>query len=263
MDATAAARLGRTDDVDGLAVYEMNRGATRSVVCVHGGLDRATSFSRLARRLPDTHLVAYDRRGYQGSRPLGPGTLLDHATDLAHVVAERAPGAVVLGHSFGGLVALVAGVLNPGQFTGIVCYESPVPWLVPRPHSSAPDPSDPAGEAERFFQRVVSKEAWQRLRPDERESRHLDGPALVSDLLILGDSRPPVDLATLRIPALYAFGDGPAERYYERLATELEATGANVRHRHVPGVGHGIHLSHPQMLADLLRGYLDPQVTVV
>jgi pimeloyl-ACP methyl ester carboxylesterase len=90
----------------------------------------------------------------------------------------------------------------------------------------------------------------------------LDGPALVSDLLILADSRPPVDLATLRIPALYAFGDGPAERYYERLATELEATGANVRHRHVPGVGHGIHLSHPQRLADLLSGNLDPQVTV-
>jgi pimeloyl-ACP methyl ester carboxylesterase len=33
------------------------------VVLVHGSLDRAASFSRVIRRLPDWGVVAYDRRG--------------------------------------------------------------------------------------------------------------------------------------------------------------------------------------------------------
>ena len=42
-----------------------------TVVLVHGSLDRAESFRRVMRRLPEFGIVAYDRRGYQGSRGAG------------------------------------------------------------------------------------------------------------------------------------------------------------------------------------------------
>ena len=60
------------------------------VVLVHGSLDRAASFRRVARRLPDLELLTYDRRGYQGSRgePGDPApTLGTHVEDLLGIVA--------------------------------------------------------------------------------------------------------------------------------------------------------------------------------
>ncbi len=256
MTEEAPVRLGRVEDLRGLALYELRvEEPERRVICVHGGLDRATSFSRVARRLGRSHVLAYDRRGYQGSRPLGPGTLLQHAEDLALVARERAPGAIIVGHSFGGLVALVASVLYPENISGVLCYESPVPWLVARPQASAPDVSDPAGEAERFFRRVVSSPAWERLSEAEQDSRHHDGPALVSDLSVLSDPEVVVDLSRSQIATLYAFGDGPSEPYYWRLAEALKVKNSLFGHQHVSGVGHGIHLSHPQTLADLVFSF--------
>ncbi len=206
-------------------------------------------------------VLAYDRRGYQGSRALGAGTLDEHADDLAMVIGERTQRAWVVGHSFGGLVAMVAALRHPGLFRGALCYESPVPWITPRPHSSAPDPNDPAGEVERFFRRVVSAEAWERLSEQERQSRRFDGPALVSDLGELTDRRERVRLGEMTTPVIYAFGDGPAQAYYERLASGLESSGGTYSRRLVPGVGHGIHLSHPQTLADLVGDLMSSDAT--
>ena len=42
-----------------------------TVVFVHGSLDRGDSFRRAMRRLPEFTTLAYDRRGYQGSRAGG------------------------------------------------------------------------------------------------------------------------------------------------------------------------------------------------
>ena len=61
---------------------------------VHGSLDRAESFRRVMRRLPELHIVAYDRRGYQGSREAGVVGLAGHIADLVDIVSEvRARGA--------------------------------------------------------------------------------------------------------------------------------------------------------------------------
>ena len=52
-----------------------------AVILVHGSLDRAESFRRVMRRLPDVAIVAYDRRGYQGSRAAGVVDLGGHVAD--------------------------------------------------------------------------------------------------------------------------------------------------------------------------------------
>src|SRR5271168_5306838 len=95
------------------------------VVLVHGSLDRSASFGRVLRRLGDLHTVVFDRRGYHGSREALPlNTTLDgHVDDLLGVIAGRA--AVVIGHSYGGTVALGAALRGgaDGSIRSVGVYE--------------------------------------------------------------------------------------------------------------------------------------------
>ena len=134
----------------GLAVAERRVERPKaSIVCVHGGLDRGGSFARLARRTDEFDLVAYDRRGYQGSRHLQPTSLALHVADLIEIVrveATRAP-VILLGHSFGGVVVLGAALAEPSLASMAIVYESPLPWILARESSRPPLTLDPRAEA--------------------------------------------------------------------------------------------------------------------
>ena len=225
-----------------------------SIVCVHGGLDRGGSFARLARRTEDFDLVAYDRRGYQGSRDLQPLSLALDVADLLEVVrveATRAP-VILFGHSFGGVVVLGAALAEPSLTSVAIVYETPLPWILPRKSSRPPLSLDPRAEAERFFRRIVSNGAWERLNESERESRLADGPALLSDLTSLHLGEAPFDLAELTVPTLYAYGDGLIRDYYRLLSAELATVNPAIRSRELEDAAHGAHLSRPDQLAGLV-----------
>jgi len=235
-----------------------------AVVFVHGSLDRAESFRRVMRRLPELHIVAYDRRGYQGSRGAGVVGLAGHSADLAAIVTEvRTRGAatvVVVGHSFGGDVAIGTALAEPRLCDSLGAFEPPMPWLGfrrTRPGDAqrrdwSPPAEDPAEEVERFFSRMVSPSAWSRLSDEGRAGRRADGPALIADLLDLrGD--PPFEVTDLAVPALFGRG-GPASEPHHR-------DGVAWLGAHVPGAAvyemesaqHGAHLSHPDHFAAFTR----------
>ncbi len=239
--------------VPGLAVAERRvEHPLASVICVHGGLDRGGSFARIARRLERFDLVTYDRRGYQGSRALGVGTHDEHVTDLLALIrAEQANSPVlVFGHSVGGVVALGAAIAEPGLVDLVVAYESPLPWVLPREHSRPVLGEDPREEAEIFFKRMVSRSAWERLNDAEKESRRLDGPALLADLRSVRASAP-FDLSDLSTSAAYVHGDGMLAPYYRELAALLASRYA-MRTVEMTDAGHGAHLANPDQLAELL-----------
>jgi pimeloyl-ACP methyl ester carboxylesterase len=164
------------------------------LVLVHGSLDRAESFRRVMRRLPDLRILAYDRRGYQGRGAPGVVDLGGHVADLLEIVARSGPGPGVLswpsGHSLGGDVVVGAALAEPQAFDSIGAFEPPMPWLgfrrtdpgSDRPREWTPLAEDPGVEAERFFSRMVSPSAWRRLTDEGRAQRRADGPALVADL---------------------------------------------------------------------------------
>jgi pimeloyl-ACP methyl ester carboxylesterase len=241
--------------VEGLALAERrvdNPEAT--MICVHGGLDRAGSFRRLARRLETFDLIAYDRRGYQGSRDLTPLSLDAHVDDLLAVTRPEARRGPVLyfGHSFGGVVTLAAAAREPDLARLVIAYEAPLPWTLPRP-SSRPALSDDASlEVETFFKRMVSGSAWHNLSDAERESRRRDGPALLSDLASLRQG-PPFDLATITTPLVYVHGDGVLVDYYRALCVELVKVNPAITTRELVHAGHGAHLSRPDQLASLVQ----------
>ena len=104
-----------------------------TVVFVHGSLDRGDSFRMVMRRLPELATIAYDRRGYQGSRGGGVVDLGGHVQDLLLLAEEaRSEGGgpvVAVGHSLGGVVVVGAALAEPGAFDAIGAYEPPMPWL--------------------------------------------------------------------------------------------------------------------------------------
>jgi len=241
--------------IHGLAVAERRvEHPEATLLCVHGGLDRGGSFARLARRLAHFDVVTYDRRGYQGSRQRGPLTLEGHILDLVALARLEAADRPVIafGHSFGGVVSLGAALRVPELFVQVVNFEAPLPWVLARDHARISTGANPAEEAERFFKRMVSSETWDRLSPAERDSRRLDGPALVADLSVLTGPAP-FHLEDLEVPALYAFGGWERAPYYRELTRLLGALNPLIGAVELPEAGHGAHLSHPDQLARLIE----------
>jgi pimeloyl-ACP methyl ester carboxylesterase len=105
---------------------------------------------------------------------------------------------------------------------------------------------------------MVSNNAWDRLSEAERESRRLDGPALVNDLTALRGPAP-FDLADLKTPSVYVHGDGLLGSYYRNLCREITAVNASIASREMTRAGHGAHLSSPDQLAALLGELWDQQ----
>jgi pimeloyl-ACP methyl ester carboxylesterase len=199
-------------------------------------------------------LVAYDRRGYQGSRGLGPLDLEHHIDDLTALAKREATeGAVIyFGHSYGGVVAFGAALREPSLSQIAIVYEAPLPWILHRESTRSVLSDDPEHEAEMFFRRMVSNSAWERLSELERTSRRLDGPALYSDLALLRTGATPFDLAQLEVPSLYAHGDAYHLEYYRSLCNDLRALNPLIRTRELEKANHGAHLSQPDHLATLI-----------
>jgi len=251
-------RLHFTSDspVKGLAVAERrvpNPEAT--VICVHGGLDRGGSFARLVRRLETFDVVAYDRRGYQGSREVTPLGFQEHVEDLFALVEREATNApvMVFGHSFGGVVAMAAGTRESTSIQLIVAYESPVPWILQHQHPRPTPSAHAKSEAEAFFKRMVSVSAWNRLSEQERESRRLDGPALLSDLGALRNDVALFDLVQLTTPFTYVFGDGNRVEHYCALSEALVKVNHAIKTVRLSQAGHDAHIRNPDRLADVIR----------
>jgi pimeloyl-ACP methyl ester carboxylesterase len=96
----------------------------RTVVLVHGSMDRASSFARLTSKLPDWTVVAYDRRGYAGSRQTGPPETFEQQVDDLLEVLDGEP-AVTFGHSFGGDVVLAVAAQHPLLIPAALVWEPP------------------------------------------------------------------------------------------------------------------------------------------
>ncbi|ONH27507.1 alpha/beta fold hydrolase [Pseudofrankia asymbiotica] len=114
------------------ASHESDGGGAASrpplVVLVHGTRDQASSFDPVAAALDGVDIVSYDRRGW-GEKPVWDGTPADlagHADDLLMVLGDRP--ATVVGHSWGGNVAVAAAVRRPDLVLSVALWETAMPW---------------------------------------------------------------------------------------------------------------------------------------
>jgi pimeloyl-ACP methyl ester carboxylesterase len=119
---------------------------------------------------------------------------------------------------------------------------------------------DPTEEAQRFFSRMVSPSAWQRLTEEARAGRRADGPALVADLLSLR-GEPPFDVMNLTVPALFGRGGAGSEPHHRAAVDWLAAHVVGAAEYTVDAAQHGAHLSHPDHFADFVRTAVERATT--
>ena len=223
-------------------------------------MDRATSFSKVVRRFGDgPEPLAVDRGGYASRvHEAPPDPRVDgDATDLIERLGERP--SVVIGHSYGGHVALAAAIRRPDLVRAVAIYETPVAWASWWPPDTAggravrvvEEGRSPADAAETFMRAMVGDRVWERLPAATREARRREGPALLADMHGIRAAAP-YDPATVPVPVV--IGCGSESKGQHRLGTEawrdLLPTAEVVV---IEGAGHGAHLSHPDAFADLVR----------
>lgn len=226
------------------------------IVLVHGTMDRASSFGRMARILFDRKVIGYDRRGYAKSIHLGPPTRFEEQVDdLVDVIGEEP--AVLFGHSYGGTVALATAARAPESVVGVVAFECPLPWMDWWPSTSvgataARTSATPGDAAEAFMIRMIGERRWQKLPPSTREARRAEGATLVAELRHMRPPNPaPFDLRDISVPVVAAYGaQGAAHHRHSMLEIAGHVEGAQLVE--VPESGHGVHLSHPAEAAALI-----------
>ena len=232
------------------------------MVLVHGALDRSASFLRVARALGDRPVVVFDRRGYGRSELSGsdgPPMFEDHVADLLRIVrwtsgtTGRTP--LLVGHSLGGALALVAASRLPASIAGLLTFEAPLLWESwwPRPPSSEAevDAGASGALAEQFMRRIVGDDAWESLPERTRERRRAEGSVLDAELRSARRIEPP-DLGGLAMPVIVAAGtgiDSSRRRAVETLLADVPTAVA----RFLPGAPHNAHSAQPDAFAALVE----------
>jgi pimeloyl-ACP methyl ester carboxylesterase len=231
-----------------------------TVVLLHGSMDRSAGLLRLSRRLDDTfHVLRLDRRGYGRSQHVGPPwTIAANVDDVEAVIADLPATSVrcVVGHSFGGDVALALAERRPDLVETVAVYETPLSWLDWWPGNSAGAAAMAAGSpgdaAEAFMRRLVGDDVWERLPPAKQAERRSEGAAMVAEL---ADLRRAAPWASIGAPVLALCGEHGRD-HHRRGAEWLGRELPDCSVRTVAGAGHAGPHTHPSAVASEIVGFL-------
>ncbi len=125
--------LGRLVDIDGRRVHALTEGQGPDVVLIHGagGNLRDFTFALMGMLTDRFRVTAFDRPGLGWSDPIDgaedPRAQGAHLARAAETLGLRTP--VVLGHSYGGAVAMGWALAAPASLRGLVTVSAPLlPW---------------------------------------------------------------------------------------------------------------------------------------
>jgi len=103
------------------------------VIALHGWLDNANSFARLAPKLTGLRILALDMAGHGHSdhRPVGAGyNLPDYAHDVLQVAAQMGwEKFSLLGHSLGAIVSVIVAGAMPQRINRLALIDGLIPPL--------------------------------------------------------------------------------------------------------------------------------------
>ena len=235
---TTAARIERTD----LHVEVWGEGTP--VVLVHGSLATGADEWSAQRPLANAglRLIVPDRRGY-GQSPVAAGE--DFLVDAGDLAALMGSGAHLVGHSYGGISAMIAAAHRPEATLSLTLLEAPVASVA----EHDPNWRSLIDEMTTFWHQEMSDEAWvvRFLRAVGSQPE-----TLPSDLLVAAVELTPLfrrgrpffeadlpfdDLAAASFPKLVVSGDH--HRGFEAMSDAL-AQRIGASRAVVAGAGHEI-----------------------
>lgn len=225
-------------------------------------MDRAGSFAKVVRRLDGYDVASFDRAGY-GARadaplPVGRGRVAADVDDLLALLEGGDGGGapvVVIGHSYGGHVAMAAAIARPDLVAGLGVFETPLAWMPWWPSDTsggvavrAAATGTPADAAEAFLRSIVGHDVWTRLPPSTKAARLAEGPALLADMADIRTEPPPYEPSEVTVPVVVGRGSESTGHHLLGADALLGLLPDAVLHV-VDGAGHGAHASHPDGFA--------------
>ena len=262
------ATIEHVTSADGTRIAFRRIGTGPRIVVLHGALGTSLSWLAVAQRLAHRfEFFLVDRRGRGGSADgTPPHTLGKEVDDARAILSIAGPGASVIGHSFGGAVALeLARHAPPGAIRRLVLYE-------PGVNVAGLIPADQVDRIERLVEADRLEEAL------NVGTQQLAAAGLVrSDGPIAG--RPPEFLelartfprevravdaigpdlsryAAIEVPALLLIGAASPERQ-QRNCNALAQVLPRVRVERLDGLGHVAHNADPDHVAQLIGTFIE------
>jgi pimeloyl-ACP methyl ester carboxylesterase len=251
-------------------------GAGAPVIAVHSSGMSSRQWKRLGAELASTHRVVLpDLLGYGQSPPFPRGERFHHALDQLALEAliDRCEEPVhLVGHSYGGFLALLAALHRPGKIRSMALYE-PVSFGVLRSkrdaealktleatdedHSAFPE-SDAQIEAwlEGFVDYWSGVGGWQRLQEGARQAFRATAPKMIGEVRSLGAERTPHQAyATLQMPVLF-LGSERSTIAMERVIEIMLETIPNAQRERIAGASHMGPLTHAAEVNALIAAHI-------
>jgi len=254
--------------------YEQS-GQGPPIVLVHGSPGTAATWSGVARRLGDRFRVtALDLPGHGGStpRPEGePPTTEGGVAAVEAVVAAQPAPAVLVGHSYGGVVSLAVALRGRLPLRGLVLLEPVLVKLLPVAGLHAAF-ADAEGVFARYFERAARGEpeatgimvdfwfgpgAFARMPPPVQSAL---GANLARNSLdvrsVFAEAYEPEQLARLAVPLVVAYGSrSPAVT--RRMALLLAGMVPRGTVHEIADAGHGMPTTHAEAVAALIAAWAE------
>jgi len=255
-------------------------GTGPGVVCLHSNASSSSQWRALMEQLAARfHVLAPDSRGAgkSGWPATGGATLQDEVAFLEPVFQRAGDPFVLVAHSYGAAVALVAAASQPGRISALALYE-PTLFSLLDEQSPAPNDADgirqvaalagaavDAGHLDRaaayFIDYWMGDGAWERTP----EARKPSIAASVSHIrqwetALSTEPTPLSAFAALEIPILFITGtESPVSS--RSVARLLLSVLPNVQHVEFDGIGHMGPMTHAGIVNDAIRRFVESTVS--
>ena len=248
----------KTLTVNGYPMAYNERGAGPTVLLVHGAINDYRSWepqmSSLSSRL---RVIAVSLRHYYPERWDGKSNDFSerqHAEDVTALIERLGSGPVYLvGHSRGGMVAILAARSRPELFRKMVLMEPPLTALHPPASGSSEDPrvarwrataqrfdaGDIEGGLEYFVDDVAGPGTWKQRTDAQRQVTRDNAWTIVGQL---GDTATITcaDVGGLKMPVLLVGGEKTTQDFLNILDTTHKCL-PSAKRVLIPNAGHGMH----------------------
>lgn len=256
-----------------LPVHE-RAGSGPPLFLLHATLSSSYQLRALAARLAQHFsVISVDRRGSGRSTVDGPVQPVDvaiHVADLAEIAdAGRLGPAVVVGHSYGGCVALELAARHPGLARAVIAYEPPYGPVAPpdvqahmadvaRRTLEANEQGGPAAAALAFMAGVSGPAAVAALGPAARERIGRAGAGAVAEATLAGLD--PAGLGDIGCP-VRLLGGSSSDDIYTHIAKILASHIQGASHVRLDGLDHMAPVTRPDAIAAAVEDFVLPMDT--